>query len=433
MPEFFELYTNELNTKSDRIKKDYNAKSSKLSLKLEEKFKNFWINTSLPSSSSSEFSVIAVDSSSQHIVMSNGGIFYVVRALALSKYKRYRELISDFDFTSDSAYDAAHIIHRKMEWLEHRVALQAIQDGFDGLILFDGSIYGRLVHIPIETGYVNDRAFMLKYFETVIELLETCRKDDIPIIGISKESRTAFFREFLIKVIASEMVDEIEMDAKELEKLLSLALDDKKKAMEELEKLEENFRYDILRDLINELFARRPDFQLILSYAEAVGYTTPLMLGASIRWRRSYDRILRNPLSFIESSFPISSRDRNFVDWALTIVKEIPKLPAIISFHLLPAVDDTPMRIDIPSWVFGIEKRISEVGWPEVVSVNLSEVLRLISAGYCGLENYNIWLKAVDERVKLRKDIFENLYLPKFEEVVGRSATSRGYRRVRFP
>jgi hypothetical protein len=91
------------------------------------------------------------------------------------------------------------------------------------------------------------------------------------------------------------------------------------------------------------------------------------------------------------------------------------------------------MRIDIPSWVFGIEKRIPDVGWPEVVSVNLNEVLRLISAGYCGLENYNIWLKAVDDEVKLRKDIFENLYLPKFEEVVGKFATSRGYRRVRFP
>ncbi len=314
MPEFFELYTKELSTKSERIKKDYNAKSSKLSLKLEEKFKNFWINANLPSCSSSDFSVIAVDSSSQHIVMGNGGIFYVVRALALSKDRRYRELISDFDFTSDSTYDAAHIIHRKMEWLEHRVALQAIQHGFDGFILFDGSIYGRLVHIPIETGYANDRAFMLKYFETVIELLETCKRKNIPIIGISKESRTAFFREFLIKVIASEMVDEIEMNAKELEKLLSLALDDKRKAMEELKKLEENFRCDILRDLINELFARKPDFQLILSYVETVGYTTPLMLGASIRWRRSYNRILRDPLGFIESSFPISSRDRNFVE-----------------------------------------------------------------------------------------------------------------------
>lgn len=57
----------------------------------------------------------------------------------------------------------------------------------------------------------------------------------------------------------------------------------------------------------------------------------------------------------------------------------------------------------------------------------------MLAAGYCGLDNYNIWLKAVDDEVKLRREVFENLYLPKFEEIVGRFATPRGYRRVRFP
>lgn len=433
MPDFLESYVRELNAKSERMKNDYSTKSSKVALELERALKRFWIGTDLPTSSPLEFSVLAVDSSSQHIVTSNGGIFYVVRALALSKNKRYRELVTDFDFTSDSTHDAAHIIHRKMEWVEHRVALQAVKDGFEGFLLFDGSIYGRLAHIPIETGYVNDRAFMLKYFETVIELLETCKKESIPIIGISKESRTAFFREFLIKTIASEMRDKIGLSAETLEKLLSLALDNRRMAIKELEKIEKEKDVDILGDLIEELFARRPDFQLILSYAETVGYTTPLVLGASIRWRRSYERIVRDPEGFVKSNFPVSSRDRNFVDWALGIVENIPDLPAIVSFHLLPAINDTPMRIDIPAWVFGIEEKLSEVGWPEAVSVDLNEILRLISAGYCGLENYNVWLKAVDDGVKLRRDVFENLYLPKFEEIVGRFATPRGYRRVRFP
>jgi len=433
MPDFLESYVRELNTKSERMKNDYSTKSSKVALELERAFERFWVNADLPKSSPSEFSVLAVDSSSQHIVTSNGGIFYVVRALALLKKKKYRELVADFDFTSDSTHDAAHVIHRKMEWLEHRVALQAIWDDFDGYILLDGSIYGRLAHIPIETGYVNDRAFMLKYFETVMELLETCRKENIPVIGISKESRTAFFREFLIKTIASEMKDEIGLNTEKLEKLLSLALDDRKRAIEELEKLGKEKDTGILRDLIEELLARRPDFQLVLSYAQSTGYTTPLMLGASIRWRRSYERIVRDPEAFIRSNFPVSSRDRNFVDWALGIVENIPNLPAIVSFHLLPAVNDTPMRVDIPAWVFGIKEKLSEVGWPEAVSVDLNEILRLISAGYCGLENYNIWLKAVDDGVKLRRETFENLYLPKFEEIVGRFATPRGYRRVRFP
>jgi len=433
MPGFLESYIKELNSKSKRIRDEYCTKSSKVALELEKAFEKFWMNKGLPNSSPSEFSVLAVDSSSRHIVTSNGGIFYVVRALALSKERKYKELVADFDFTSDSSYDAAHIIHRKMEWLEHKVALQAMKDGFDGYILFDGSIYGRLAHIPIETGYVNDRAFMLKYFETVMELLETCREENIPIIGISKESRTAFFREFLIKTIASEMRDEIGLSAEKLEKLLSLAIDNRRIAVKELEKIERERDVGILRDLIEELFARRPDFQLILSYAETAGYTMPLMLGASIRWKRFYERMVRDPESFVRSNFPVSSRDRNFVEWALRVVENIPNLSAIVSFHLLPVINDTPMRIDIPAWVFGIEERLSEVGWPEAVNVDIDRILKLISAGYCGLENYNVWLKAVDDEVKLRRDVFENLYLPKFEEIVGRFATPRGYRRVRFP
>ena len=350
--------------------------------------------------------------------------------MALSKEKRYRKIAADFDFTSDSMYEAVHIIHRKMEWLEHEVALEAINDGFEGYILLDGSIYGRLVHIPIETGYVSDRAFMLKYFETLIKLLDSCRENCIPIVGLSKESRTSFFREFLIKIVAEKLIDEIGSSRAEIERLLSLALDDKRGAVKELEKLKNS---NILKELMEELLARRPDFQLILSYASSTGYTTPLILGASARWRRSYRRIVVNPEGFIKSNFPISSRDRDFVRWARSIVEKIPDLPVVMSFHLLPAINDTPMRVDVPAWVFGIKKRLSEVGWPEEADIDISEILRLISAGYCSLENYNIWLKAVDDEVKLKKEVFENLYLPKFEEIVGRFATSRGYRRVRFP
>lgn len=433
MPEFLDLYFRELSKKSERMKSDYTMKSSRVALELKRVFERFWISTDFPSSSPSEFQVLAVDSSYQHMMTSNGGIFYIVRSLALSKSGKYRDLVTDFDFTSDPINEAVEVIQRKMEWLEHRVALQAVRDGFNGFILLDGSIYGRLVHIPIETGYVNDRAFMLKYFETLIELLETCREGAIPIIGISKESKTAFFREFLIKKIACEIRDEIGLNTEEIERILSLALDNRRMVINELKKMKKERDIDIFRDLIEELFARRPDFQLILSYAEGAGYTTPLMLGASVRWRRSYKKIISNPEDFVRSNFPISSRDKNFVDWAVGIVKKIPDLPAIVSFHLLPAVNDTPMRVDVPAWFFGIEKKLSEVGWPEVVSVDLNDILRLISAGYCGLDNYNIWLKAVDDNVKLRRDVFENVYLPKFEDVVGRFATSRGYRRVRFP
>lgn len=432
MPEFLDSYAEELRSKSERIREDFVEKIT--FVELEETFKKNWESRNFPEGIPSAFSVFAVDSSSQHVVTSNGGVFYIARSLGISRDKKYRRIVADFDFTSNSTHEVTHLLGRKMEWLEHEVALQAVRGGFRGYVIFDGSIYGRLAHIPLETGFVRDRAFMLSYFDTVTELLEVCKRERVPLVGISKESRTSFFREFLIKTIAVE--SEIEVSKEEVERILSLALDNKRLAIRELERLEREKgekKVEFLKLLVEELLARRPDFQLILSLANTVGHTKPLLLGAPIRWRRAYDQISHDPEEFVRSNFPVSSRSREFVDWAVGIVEKIPELPAVVSFHILPALNDTPMRVDVPAWVFGIKKKLSEVGWPEAVNVELGEILGLIFAGYCGVENYNVWLSAVDEEVRLSRDAFENLYLPKFEEIVGRFATPRGYRRVRFP
>lgn len=434
MPEFFDLYINDLSEKADSIKELYRGGSSRVYPLLKDAFDLHWVSRDLQYVFPSNFSVLGVDSSAQQIITPNGGVFYVVRSLALSKSKEYREFISGFDFTSDSIHKVRNIISRMMEWVEHKVILQALDDGFRGFVLLDGSIYGRMMHIPFETGFTHDRDFLLRYFETLIELLDSCKKENVTIIGISKESRTAFFREFLIKEIAEKVGDELGIERRRINRLLSLALDNRKMAIEALKALEkEKNDIDVIKDLIEELFSRKPDFQLILTYAYSSGYTEPLLLGSSIRWERMYKRLLRDPDSFIRARFPLSSRDRDFVERASLILSKLHRMPAIISFHLLPKINDTPLRVDIPAWVFGLDDKITDTGWPEPASVDLEDILRLVSAGYGGLDNYNIWLKAVDEKVKLKREFFEKLYLNKFEEVVGRIATERGYRRVRFP
>jgi hypothetical protein len=185
--------------------------------------------------------------------------------------------------------------------------------------------------------------------------------------------------------------------------------------------------------LINELVNRKPDHLLILNNSKNSGYTYPLLLGASQRWRRRAKQISVSIESFIESQFPTLSSENDFKQKAVKVISKILDLPAVISFHLLPQLIDTPMRIDIPASYFNIESKLLEVGWPEVINVNLEHVLELISAGYCGLENYNIWLKAVDDEVKLKRKNFEDLYLTKFKEIIKKYITPRGYRRVRYP
>ncbi|MBS7613080.1 hypothetical protein KEJ48_02375, partial [Candidatus Bathyarchaeota archaeon] len=43
----------------------------------------------------------------------------------------------------------------------------------------------------------------------------------------------------------------------------------------------------------------------------------------------------------------ISSRNTDFIKWASHVIERLLKLPAIVSFYILPSSLDTPMRIDV--------------------------------------------------------------------------------------
>lgn len=428
MPEFLDLYVQDLSSKAKWIREAYSQVGSRLTTKyLKDAFYEYWVSRKLPKASPNEFEILAVDSSSRHYITGNGGIFYVVRALAISSIDiKYRKVHVGFDYSPSEKY--SEVISRMMEWLEHEVILEALNNGFKGYVLIDGSIYGRLAHVPLEMELAYNKGFMIKYFETLIKLLNVAKKKNVPLIGISKESRASFFREFLIRGIVLKLAKEFGIDESKIIFLLAMALDKKRKVIDIMEEMP-----DIIRELMKEYITRKPDFQLIMNYAKAPGYSMPLLLSAPARTKRAFKLINSNPEKYLRSAFPLLSTDENFVRYALNIIKELLKLPSIISFHVLPQDNDTPMRVDVPTWVFGIERRLSEISFTETVDINVDKILKIISAGYCGLENYNIWLTAVDKQVKLRRNVFENIYLPKFEEIIGRTATSRGYRRVRFP
>ncbi len=420
MPEFLVDFIEDLNEKSSRILKDFENKE--INKFFEKLFHNYWVNYNIETCSPSQ-NVIAVDGSRGSVPTSNGGFFFVCRALALGKEKAYKEVFTDFDFSNVQTQSA--YIGRVMEWTEHSAPIMAIQDGFRGIILIDGSIYGRMAHLPMELKLVNNKGFMIEYFETFLKFLDLCKKNKILLIGISKESRTSFFREFLIKEIFKITISDIGIR----NRLISLALDSPKEAI----KLANSTGNKKIIMLTEELIARKPDSLLILNNARNPGYSRPLLLGASVRWRRAGRLISKHPNKFIESNFPNLYEDKNFLKHSQKIITKMLDFPAIVSFHILPTLSDTPMRVDIPSWYFDNETRLLDLGWPEVLKIDLDPILKLISAGYCGLSNYNIWLTAVDNEVKLSRKDFEDLYLKKFEEIVGKKATPRGYRRVRYP
>ncbi|TXT62442.1 MAG: NurA domain protein [Promethearchaeota archaeon] len=423
MPEFLTEYQTELDAKSKRIISDYEDK--KINKFYEPYFTQYWNVHKLTDEIPAE-KVLAVDGSMGVAPIGNGGIFYVVRALGIDKEKRYRKIFADFNYSNERNF--GNFVGRLMEWTEHLVMIDAIKDGFRDFILLDGSIYGRLAHVPLEWDLLNSKGFMIEYFDTIIELLSLCKNHSIPIIGISKESKTSFFREFLIK----EMIKDIIPDDRLRKKLISVTLNDRRLGVQEAQKTGDKR----IITLINELVHRKPDSLLVLSRSNNgnnSGYTQPLILGGSQRWHRAVREIERSARSYITSNFPVSSEDDEFMDRAVEVVERLTEVPAIISFHLLPQVIDTPMRIDIPAWYFDSPHKLKEMGWPEPIEIDLDTILKLISSGYCGLENYNIWLSHVDSEVKLKRNVFEELYINKFEEIIGTYSTARGYRRVRYP
>ena len=87
MPEFLDLYVQDLSSKAKWIKEAYSQVGSQLTTKyLKDAFYEYWVSRKLPKASPNEFEILAVDSSSRHYITGNGGIFYVVRALARSLF-----------------------------------------------------------------------------------------------------------------------------------------------------------------------------------------------------------------------------------------------------------------------------------------------------------------------------------------------------------
>jgi hypothetical protein len=412
MPEFLHLF-------AERIRHDLIKSIFEPLVDLSAHFEKNWVDAAL-NPGKTPVEILAIDSSSQQEQLPWEGIFYVVRALGVSRNKRYMDLVANVDVSPDTAREP-YFLGRKREWLEHRVALKAIDDGFSGCILFDGSIYGREVHLPFETGFSNDRDFMIEYFRTFLELIDACRERKICMIGISKESRSSFFREFLLLNFALEMKSELGLDEAEIVKIFSEILDNRYEALRKIK----NANNKKLRVLAEELLSRKPDFALILNHARKTGYTVPLLLGASARWKRGIEQIMKEPEAFLKSRFPICSQSEEFVDKAMEVVTRIPEMPAVVSFHVLPSISDTPVRVDVPALCLGLEKKLLDVGWPERTNVDVGGILEIISAGYCGPENYNIWLKAAHDGVKLSSEVFERLYFGKIMEIFG------SYKKVR--
>ena len=147
---------------------------------------------------------------------------------------------------------------------------------------------------------------------------------------------------------------------------------------------------------------------------------------------RFFELSRENPGKYVRKFFPVTMREKGkeFVEYASNILSSLSTFPGIVSLHLLLDVRDSPIRIDIPNW----DQTFHSGRPPKPVDFNVDDLLKVMVTGYCGLDCHNLWLKNVDERVRLKKRTVDNIYVPYMEKLFGEKIIrGRSYRRVKYP
>ena len=94
----------------------------------------------------------------------------------------------------------------------------------------------------------------------------------------------------------------------------------------------------------------------------------------------------------------------------------------MVTTHILPAMNDTPMKVDI----------IFMEGETDMDTIT-DRIIRMIVWGYSGLKIHNVWLSDVDRKVKFTREETEEVLMKAFERETGViMPETRGERRARI-
>ena len=145
-----------------------------------------------------------------------------------------------------------------------------------------------------------------------------------------------------------------------------------------------------------------------------------------------------NPRKYAEKNFREATSEAedgdSFLDESAQILSGIPSMPAIVSFHVLLDKRETPLRVDVPSSMLGGRDRLVDSVDHKAAEGDVTPILEVLLAGYGGLRNYNVWLKQVDEEVRLARRTVDRVYTPAMGRMLDMTLVhDRGYRRVRYP
>jgi len=446
MPRFLDLFLHEVRQSKDRIKKLLTISKDKLQL-YENLFPKYW--NLLPAIQGFNGEVFAVDSSDGTIEYRDGVIIHICRALALSNtHKECRELKVNIFYDPRRRNDLIIFRSRMREHLEHLVSLKCLNSYHEDLdnrvLLLDGSLYGRISHLPKDSEIPGYQAFILNYIETYSNLLKKSREKNIPIIGVSKDSRSRLLGRILLTHKLKNYITHNPLNSETETAILSSWGEIWKRPRNALRKIEKLSKETPVPSEIKEVFKEalisRPDIQVVTSLIKEPGYTTPLILGIP---SPALDPLLYALESgtletYIENNFSkaLVEEGEEIIEKAEEILLKIFEYPAIYMFYYIPGKNEIPLRIDVPGWVLGFNYSINDVkSYDAPYSEDKLEwILNMLNSFYAGPKYYNVLLEEVDSKVKLKQkdltSIYESTLMKELKMLIEHT---RDVRRVKYP
>lgn len=438
MPEFVDLFVKFIRKYRDMLAPD---RSLKLSIMDDVRGTILDCWNEVPDLKSPSFEAVAVDSSTASRKLSDGSIIHLSRAMALpTRGKPVRLLYVERFYYCGGSTQLSSYYGIWREYLEFTAAYKAAEElkgeGLQ-LVLVDGSLYGRLLHVPKDMPVEGNADLHLKFIESYWRLMRRCRKLDVWPVGISKDSRSQILKNHVLDLIFNSRIKDVEGGLQDrLKDIWFQAKIHKSRALREFQSLNEAPQW--FKELFLIYMSHLPDFRLIQMISRKPGYTTPLLLGLTMHMAKRWDR-LRRAESYVKTGFPrsIHGKDESYVRWAVKQIRRLLGMPAIVTTYLVPGMGDIPLRIDLPAWVVGLKDKLGDVNGLVPLDPGLDgfrKVLGAILSMYAGPKNYNVLLSRVDSRVRITRRVFDRVY----ERILEREldiiiAHERRYRRVKYP
>ncbi len=404
MGEYIDMFAEQIEKLKERMKMD------DVALSILNRMRKYWLT--VPDVKENSYEAVGVDSSVQSLNLSTGYTLLVVRACLIKK-ERKRKLRAYL-----TTGEVTELGNRLMEDMENELLSKNLED----VSFADGSLYGRASHVPVQFRNDGFENFILKYYENYNFLISEAKRKNVKLIGLSKSSGTTFLRDIVVKELYDEELEKLGLSDETLKSLPYLALDRKNQALKIARKKLKEKGYEMAYRLIAELTMKRPDASMLTILGK--GMSKPVLLGSSARARRRYKELKsgRNSLENIFRGVDVESKHRDAVIKYLNTY-------SFVSFYITFSPGFL-LRVDVPAFVIGIEKRMQDVFWPEIIENDLSEIIRILSSEHGDSYVHNIHLYAADMDARLSHKDFMSKYYPLVERELELNASMADYRYI---